>query len=127
MTTTYTHVPRKVARRPAKISHITYGQMLVVMYGKTFTRGDLMDATGLKIVTARRLEQYLLRNHMIHIVGWADTDVARVKWPIFRLGPGENKPRPIVDRDEYNYRRNERRKAARAEMRALKLSMRLKR
>lgn len=127
MTRTFTAVPRKASTKPAKVTHITYGQMLIAMYGKPFTRSDVMEATGLKMLTARRIEQYLLRNNMIHIVGWAETDKAQLKWPIFWLGPGENKPKPILTREQYNQGRNERRKAVRAEMRALKLSLGLKR
>lgn len=127
MTETIGKMPSTNIKKRIPISHQVYAQILKAMYGKTFTRQDVMDASGLHNVTARRLEQYLMREGMIHIVEWAPTPIRHFQTPIFRLGPGENKPKSILGKrrryDEYNARR----KAQRAEAKAIRLSMGLKR
>jgi hypothetical protein len=127
MIETIGRLPNTTTRKRTPITFQVYGNILKAMYGKTFTRQDVMDASGLHNVTARRLEQYLMREGMIHIVGWLPGIVRHHQTPIWRLGPGEHKPKPILGRKRQNEEYNARRRAARAEARALRLSLGLKR
>ena len=76
-----------------KVNQETYALLFKSLMDEPQSTHELVEVTGLHLVTVQSLMRVLKRHKVIHIFGWDTDRLGRDTTPIFKLGHGRNKPR----------------------------------
>lgn len=67
---------------------------------------DLIEETGMSHTTLRKFILCLKRRELLYIRGWAPDSIGRMVLPVYKLGRGNNVPKPIaISQNEKEKRR----------------------
>ena len=76
-----------------KVNQSTYARVFKILLNDPVTANEVVEETGLHLVTAQSLMRTLKRHKVVHICAWEPDGLGRDVRPVYRLGPGKDKPR----------------------------------
>ena len=85
--------PEPARRVPAKVNHLSMAIAMRQLLEGPVTSHDVVEATGLHIVTACKLFVALRSQKVVHISAWERDALGRDCTPVFTLGAGRDKAR----------------------------------
>lgn len=76
-----------------KVNQDTYARLFKHLLASPITAHELVEETGVHIVTAQSLMRCLKKHKVVHIFGWEKDTMGRDATPIYKLGRGKDRPR----------------------------------
>ena len=76
-----------------KINQDTYAKIIKVLLTDPYTAHELVEISGLHIVTMQRLMRCFHKNKVVHVCGWETDSLGRDTTPVYKLGIGKAVPR----------------------------------
>ena len=76
-----------------KVNQHAYARAFKLLLKEPATAHDIVEVTGLHIVTAQSLMRTLKQHKVVHISAWDTDRMGRDVTPVYQLGPGKNLPR----------------------------------
>lgn len=77
-----------------KMQAVLYAQLCKLMMEYPVTYHDIVDETGLSIVTVREYCKELHRKKCIHVHSWIILPLSKTRTPVFIWGAGRDATRP---------------------------------
>ena len=98
--------------RAVKVSHKVLAQTLVMLQAGSVTANQLSMLTGVHRVTAQEWLRALRKAGAVYVGDWLPDTKGRDATPVYRLGPGTDRPRHRFTRAEISerYRQRQREK-----------------
>lgn len=97
-----------------KVNQDTYARVFKCLLTDEMTAHEIVNETGIHIITAQSLMRCLKKHKVVHVCGWEKDRLGRDSTPIYKLGEGRNKPRARIS-DAEKARRYRAKKAALAQ------------
>ena len=94
-----------------KTNQETYAILFKHLLDGPMTAYDLVEESGVHIVTAQSLMRCLKKHKVVHICGWEKNSRGIDTTPIYKLGHGKNKPRAKMTDKERTQRYRDKKKA----------------
>jgi predicted ArsR family transcriptional regulator len=76
-----------------KVNQSTYARVFKLLLHDPATAHEIVEETGLHIITAQSLMRTLRRHRVVHICAWERDSMGRDAIPVYRLGEGKDKAR----------------------------------
>jgi hypothetical protein len=76
-----------------KLNQNMYARIFVMLTAEPCTTHDLVEETGIHLVTAQRLMRCFNRYKLVHVCGWEKDVKGRDCTQIYKFGKGKDKPR----------------------------------
>ena len=76
-----------------KINHITYALILRELLDGEISAYDAVEVSGIHIKTAQEFMRTLKAYKVVHICSWEPNTRGIDTTPVYKLGPGKDKPR----------------------------------
>ena len=103
---------KSLAKR-ARISHITTATILRLFLDGPVSARDVVEATGLHLVTVYELLRVFRKEKVIHISAWDVDSMGRDAIAIFSVGQGKDAKRRALSRAQISSRYRERKRRVR--------------
>ena len=76
-----------------KVNQDTYAKVLKLLLTRPVSAHEIVNETGIHIVTAQRLMRTLKQHELIHICNWRQDTKGRDAIPVYEIGFRKDKPR----------------------------------
>lgn len=76
-----------------KVNQDTYARVLKLLLTRPVSAHEIVNETGIHIVTAQRLMRTLKQHEIIHICNWRQDTKGRDAIPVYEIGFRKDKPR----------------------------------
>lgn len=76
-----------------KVNQDTYARVFKLLLSRPVSAHEIVNETGIHIVTAQRLMRTLKQHEIIHICNWRQDLLGRDAIPVYELGFRKDKPR----------------------------------
>ena len=76
-----------------KLNQNMYAQIFVMLTREPCTTHDLVEETGIHLVTAQRLMRCFKRYKLVHVCAWEKDAKGRDCTQVYKFGNGKDKPR----------------------------------
>ena len=76
-----------------KVNQDTYAKVIKALLTDPYTAHELVDLTGLHIVTMQNLMRCFKRNKVVHVCAWEPDVLGRDATPVYKLGIGKTAAR----------------------------------
>lgn len=94
----------KPLSKRARVSHVTTAKVISLILDGPFSARDIVDTTGLHIVTAYELLRVLRKEKVIHISAWEPDSLGRDAIAIFSIGNKRDAKRRALTRAQISER-----------------------
>lgn len=76
-----------------KVNQDMYAKVFKLLLSRPVSAHEIVNETGIHIVTAQRLMRTLKRHEIIHICNWRQDTKGRDAIPVYEIGFRKDKPR----------------------------------
>ena len=76
-----------------KVNQTTYALTMKLLLDGPVTAQEIVEETGLHLVTAQRLMRIFKKHGVVHVCAWEADRLGRDVTPVYKLGKGKDKPR----------------------------------
>lgn len=76
-----------------KVNQDTYAKVIKALLTDPYTAHELVEISGLHIVTMQHLMRCFHKNKVVYICGWETDTMGRDSTPVYKLGVGRAVPR----------------------------------
>lgn len=92
-----------------RVNHSTYAKVFKMLLQDPATAHEIVEETGLHIVTTQALMRTLKKHSVVHVCAWEADRLGRDVTPVYKLGEGRDKQRRKLSGAERARRYRERR------------------
>jgi hypothetical protein len=83
----------KERSRVHKVNQESYAVLFKALMADPHTAHEMVEISGLHIITVQHLMRIFKRHKIVHIVGWEKDSLGRDTTPVFAFGTGRDTPR----------------------------------
>jgi predicted ArsR family transcriptional regulator len=93
-----------------KVNQDTYAKVLKLLLSRPVSAYEIVDETGLHIVTAQSLMRTFKKNEVVHVCSWRQDSKGRDTTPVYEIGFKKDKPRRALTPAQRQQRHRDKKK-----------------